>query len=362
VSNEGSDRSVRLVGVTKRFDDVMAVQPMDLDVGDGELVVLLGPSGCGKTTVLRMIAGLEEPTAGEIFIGGRCVTDLEPASRDIAMVFQNYALYPHMTVRTNLGFGLKMRKVGESEIARRVERATELLGLGGLLERRPAQLSGGQRQRVALGRAIVREPRVFLFDEPLSNLDARLRVEMRNELAALHSRLETTMIFVTHDQVEAMTLGQRIAVMNAGRLQQFAEPLDVYRKPANLFVARFIGTPSINTVEGKISHDGGKPTFGCDDFVIPIEPSTPAGSATLAIRPEAITLVDADTGGADLTSAIERLEPLGNEVLVHVIAPAGTRWVVRVEAERELVSDARVGIRLDRSRIHLFGEDGRRVT
>jgi ABC-type sugar transport system ATPase subunit len=350
VSIAGGDRSVRLVGVTKRFDEVTAVHPMDLEVGDGELVVLLGPSGCGKTTVLRMIAGLEEPTAGEIFIGGRSVTDLEPAVRDIAMVFQNYALYPHMTVRTNLGFGLKMRKLNGSDIAKKVERATDLLGLGGLLERRPAQLSGGQRQRVALGRAIVREPRVFLFDEPLSNLDARLRVEMRNELAALHSRLETTMIFVTHDQVEAMTLGQRIAVMNAGRLQQFAEPLEVYREPANLFVARFIGTPSINTVEGEVVRDGGTPTFRCGNFTIPVGPSAPAGATTLAIRPEAITLVDADAGDADLATTIARLEPLGNELLVHVVGPAGMRWVVRVEADREL-----------RGGVHLFREDGTRV-
>ncbi len=355
------DRSVRLAGVAKRFNDITAVHPLDLDVGDGELVALLGPSGCGKTTVLRMIAGLEEPTAGDIFIGDQSVVDLEPAARDIAMVFQNYALYPHMTIRANLGFGLKVRRVGAHEIAQRVERASGLLGLDGLMDRRPAQLSGGQRQRVALGRAIVREPRVFLFDEPLSNLDARLRVEMRSELAALHARLEATMIFVTHDQVEAMTLGQRIAVMRAGELQQYAEPLEVYRQPANLFVARFIGTPSINTVEGTVQQDRGGPTFRCDDFLLPVEPSAPAGPTTLAIRPEGITLVGADAGDVDLATIITRLEPLGNELLVHVEGPGGTQWVVRVEADRELSADSRLGLRLDRARVHLFGKNGERV-
>src|SRR5687768_10301537 len=247
--------NVRLHGVRKIYQDGghVAVHGVDLEVADGEFVVLVGPSGCGKSTTLRMIAGLESITAGSLYIGDRLVNDVPPKDRDIAMVFQNYALYPHMSVRENLAFALRLRKLPQSEIDRRVQRAADTLGLEQVLDRKPRQLSGGQRQRVAVGRAIVREPAVFLFDEPLSNLDAKLRVQTRREIAKLHRDLGATMIYVTHDQVEAMTLGDRIVVMNAGRVQQVDTPLALYDRPANRFVAGFIGSPAMNFIEGAIA-------------------------------------------------------------------------------------------------------------
>ena len=344
---------VRLVGLTKRFGDVTAVAPLDLAVEPGELVVLVGPSGCGKTTVLRMIAGLEAPTAGQVWIGERDVSAVEPAHRDIAMVFQSYALYPHMTVRENLAFGLRMRRIPGAEVGRLVARAACVLGLEGLLDRKPGQLSGGQRQRVALGRVIVREPRVFLFDEPLSNLDAQLRAEMRHELADLHRRLAATMVFVTHDQVEAMTLGGRIAVLRDGVLQQYAAPLEVYQRPANLFVARFVGTPEINWADGRTGGpaDG---AFRCEAFSVTVGRATSGGSVTLAVRPEDIAVVGPEDSHADLVVEVNRLEPLGNELLVYVTRDPGLRWVVRARADWPGRAGERVGLRLDRARVHLF--------
>ena len=273
--------------VSKVFSGgVVAVDDVSLTIGSGEFLVLVGPSGCGKSTLLRMIAGLEEVTAGAISIGGRDVTELPPRNRDIAMVFQSYALYPHMTVRQNLGYGLKVRKTPKHEIAERVTRAAELLGLDELLDRKPAALSGGQRQRVAMGRAIVREPQAFLMDEPLSNLDAKLRVSMRAQLAALHGRLETTTIYVTHDQIEAMTLGQRVAVMRDGRIQQVDTPQELYARPTNLYVAAFIGSPAMNLVEAEV--DGGQIRFG--GYAIPLPAAdcgASAGRVVVGIRPEA---------------------------------------------------------------------------
>src|SRR6187397_2714529 len=248
---------VRLRKVFKRYDVVEAVRGIDLDIADHEFVVLVGPSGCGKSTTLRMIAGLEDITDGEIFIGARKVNEVEPRDRDIAMVFQDYALYPHMSVYDNMAFGLKMRKFEKAEIGKRVKEAADILGIGELLKRKPRQLSGGQRQRVALGRAIVRHPRVFLFDEPLSNLDAKLRVQMRVELKRLHLRLGTTAIYVTHDQVEAMTLGDRVVVMKDGVVQQVGEPLELYGRPANRFVASFIGSPAMNFAEVSVAQSNG---------------------------------------------------------------------------------------------------------
>jgi multiple sugar transport system ATP-binding protein len=351
----GSDTTtgVRLRGIEKRFDDVAAVRSFDLDIDNGELVVLLGPSGCGKTTVLRMIAGLEEPTSGTIEIGDREVTDLEPADRDVAMVFQNYALYPHMTVEQNLGFGLKMRRLQRSEIDSRVSRAAQVLGLDTLLPRRPGQLSGGQRQRVALGRALVREPRVFLFDEPLSNLDARLRLEMRAEIARLHQQLRTIMIYVTHDQVEAMTLGQRIAVMRDGLLQQYAPPLEVYRSPANLFVARFIGSPPINTVAGEVVDRTSHSVFVAPAIEVPLDGCAFSGRATLGVRPESIAIAS-DVHDVDFVAQVQRLEPLGNELLVYLECPADCNWVARVDPEYQCSPGEQVGVRLDRTRLHVF--------
>lgn len=354
---------VRLEGLTKRFGDVTAVHPLDLEVERGELLVLLGPSGCGKSTVLRMIAGVAEPTAGSVHIGRRRVDGLEPADRDVAMVFQSYALYPHMTVRDNLSFGLRMRKTPAARREEKVAWAASLLGLEELLERRPGQLSGGQRQRVALGRAMVREPSVFLFDEPLSNLDARLRAEMRDEVARLHRRLDATMIFVTHDQVEAMSLGERIAVLSEGRLQQCATPLEIYNEPANLFVARFVGSPRINTVDGVLSDDGGGGVFMGAGLTLAGTLRAPAEPVVLGIRPEALELVAAGAGGeganpsgarATLASEVRRVEALGSELLVHVDGPDGEAWVARVDAEHPARPGEPVGLRLDPDRAHVF--------
>src|SRR3954454_1536679 len=277
---------ITLDEVTKEYSGgVRAVDGVSLEIESGEFLVLVGPSGCGKSTLLRMLAGLEEVTAGEIRIGEREVTALPPRDRDIAMVFQNYALYPHMTVRDNLGYGLKVRKTAKPEISNRVEQVAELLGLDELLDRRPAALSGGQRQRVAMGRAIVREPKAFLMDEPLSNLDAKLRVSMRGQLGALHARLETTTIYVTHDQVEAMTLGHRVAVMRDGRILQVDTPQALYARPANLFVAAFIGSPSMNLVDAELAD--GAVSFG--GYRIPVTGAEqPEPRRTIVgIRPEA---------------------------------------------------------------------------
>ncbi len=368
-AGEGRARPVELRGLTKQFDDVTAVHPLDLAVEPGELLVLLGPSGCGKSTVLRMIAGVEEPTAGEVLIGGEVVNDREPAERDVAMVFQNYALYPHMKVRDNLAFPLKMRGVRGDALEERVAWAARMLELDGLLDRRPGQLSGGQRQRVALGRALVREPSVFLFDEPLSNLDARLRLEMRDLIASLHGKLAATMVFVTHDQVEAMSLGQRIAVLREGRLQQVGQPLEVYARPANLFVARFIGSPPINTADGVLGHDGGGPVFLADGLTVAgAETAAQSGdSATdrpvvLAVRPEALELVDPDAGDANLRRTVRRLEPLGSELLVHMdgVGPeeaggvAPEPWVARVAPDSPVRPGQTVGLRIDGDRAHVF--------
>src|SRR5881392_3574939 len=264
---------VVLKDLNKKFDEVHAVKDVNLTIRDKEFIVLVGPSGCGKSTTLRMVAGLEEITAGEITIGDRVVNDLPPKDRDIAMVFQNYALYPHMSVYDNMAFGLKMRKFPKPEIQKRVQDAAEILGIQELLKRKPRQLSGGQRQRVAVGRAIVRHPQVFLFDEPLSNLDAKLRVQMRVELKRLHDRLETTAIYVTHDQVEAMTLGDRVVVMKDGWIQQVGEPLELYGHPANKFVAGFIGSPAMNFADGVVNEEGGALTVSNPGLRIPVSPA-----------------------------------------------------------------------------------------
>ncbi|MCC6929581.1 MAG: sn-glycerol-3-phosphate ABC transporter ATP-binding protein UgpC [Gemmatimonadaceae bacterium] len=333
---------VRLTDVAKRFDGggAAAVDGVSLDVADGEFAVLVGPSGCGKTTVLRMIAGLETPTAGRIHIGARDVTDLAPRDRDIAMVFQNYALYPHLSVRENIGFGLRMRRVEAREIAQRTARVSESLGIGELLDRRPAQLSGGQRQRVALARAIVREPAVFLFDEPLSNLDAQVRAQTRGELVRLHRRLGTTMIHVTHDQVEAMTMAQRVAVMHRGRVEQFAPPLEVYRAPATLVVASFVGSPAINCFRGRVADAGSaRATFEGAWTVHVTAP--PMADATLAVRPEHLALVAPGDGARGEVSLVE---PLGPETIVHVRLASGEDATLRTASERAPAIGEVVGV------------------
>jgi len=325
-----------LENVSKVFSGgVVAVDGVSLTIESGEFLVLVGPSGCGKSTLLRMIAGLEDATDGTISIGERDVTELPPRARDIAMVFQSYALYPHMTVRQNLGYGLKVRKTPKHEIAERVSRAAKLLGLDELLERKPAALSGGQRQRVAMGRAIVREPKAFLMDEPLSNLDAKLRVSMRAQLAALHARLATTTIYVTHDQIEAMTLGQRVAVMRDGRIQQVDTPQELYAHPANLYVAAFIGSPAMNLVEAEVRD--GRLLFG--GYAIPL-PSVdaPVGRVTTGIRPEAFEDgAFADPALPRIDVNVEVVEELGADthVLFSVAAPRVEASEVRAAAGDE---------------------------
>jgi len=355
---------------------VVAVNDVSLTIGSGEFLVLVGPSGCGKSTLLRMIAGLEDVTEGTISIGERDVTDLPPRARDIAMVFQSYALYPHMTVRQNLGYGLKVRKTPKHEIAERVSRAAELLGLADLLDRRPAALSGGQRQRVAMGRAIVREPKAFLMDEPLSNLDAKLRVSMRAQLAALHGRLATTTIYVTHDQIEAMTLGERVAVMRDGRIQQVDTPQELYARPANLFVAAFIGSPAMNLVEAETGD--GHLRFG--GFAIPLQAghAPPDGRVIAGIRPEAFedgAFADPSLPRIDVN--VEVVEELGAEthVLFSVTAPRvevgevraaageddpvfaaveGSLFTARVDPGTSAKPGKPLRLALDPSRLHYF--------
>jgi ABC-type sugar transport system ATPase subunit len=351
---------VSLRDLTKQFDDTVAVAGLDLEVTDGEFVVLVGPSGSGKTTALRLVAGLERPTRGSIFIGDREVTHVPPRDRDIAMVFQNYALYPHMTAYDNMAFGLQVRGYGKGEIEDRVKDAAGILGIGGLLHRRPGQLSGGQRQRTAVGRAIVRHPQAFLFDEPLSNLDASLRVEMRAELSQLQRRLDATILYVTHDQVEAMTMGQRIAIMNEGRLQQYAEPLEVYRAPANRFVASFIGSPSINFFEGALDTSKDGWLFKGTDFQldVPGAGAPPAGPATLGARPEDLRIGDSGT----FSALVRVVEPVGSEMYIHLLTESGTRVVARAPADTRVAVDERVAVQIPPGKVHLFSDDsGERI-
>jgi len=346
--------NVSIRQLNKKYDNGFhAVKDVNLEIKDKEFLVLVGPSGCGKTTTLRMVAGLEEITAGEIRIGERVVNDLPPMDRDIAMVFQNYALYPHKSVFANMAFGLQMRDYPKDEIQKRVREAAEILGIEALLERKPRQLSGGQRQRVAVGRAIVRHPEVFLFDEPLSNLDAKLRVQMRVELKRLHERLETTAIYVTHDQVEAMTLGTRVVVMKDGLVQQVGEPLELYGRPANKFVAGFIGSPAMNFVEVSLSGDGRWAECQGMRLQVPERLHRLGGKrVTLGVRPEALRLVN----GAEahcLATEVDVVEPLGNEILLNFRA-GGVPMVARVDPGTRVRAHDAVRFTLDPARLHFF--------
>jgi multiple sugar transport system ATP-binding protein len=345
-------------GVTKQFGDTTAVDNLTLHVGDGELLVLLGSSGCGKTTALRMVAGLEEVTSGTVSIGDRVVNDVDPKDRDVAMVFQSYALYPHLTVAKNIEFPLRQRGVDKEERATRVKRAAETLGLGTLLDRKPGQLSGGQRQRVALARAIVREPLVFLMDEPLSNLDAALRVQTRADIVELQSRLSTTTLYVTHDQVEAMTMGHRIAVMSEGKLQQVAPPEALYARPANAFVARFLGSPGMNLVEGMLV-ESGAPTGEADSrgaLSVAFAGASVRGSGpevVLGLRPEALHL--SEDGAIGATVVI--VELLGAETHVICHTETGARVIVRqsASAAKPKIGEAvRIAVDPDPASYHLF--------
>ncbi len=347
--------------------DVLAVNDVSVDIADREFIVLVGPSGCGKSTTLRMVAGLEEVTSGTIRIGERVVNNVAPKDRDVAMVFQNYALYPHMTVYKNMAFGLRMRKVPKNEIRRRVDEAAELLGIGHLLDRKPKELSGGERQRVAVGRAIVREPQAFLFDEPLSNLDARLRIQMRAEIKKLHRRLQTTVIYVTHDQEEAMTLGDRIVVMRAGAVHQCDAPLEVYDHPRDRFVASFVGTPPMNFFEGRVQARDGAVDFDTGSGVVRL-PSTLGDRLAehrdqpfvLGVRPEALSFTGGDSPGSALRMRVAVVETLGSERDVHLQTPNGVQVVARVSSRVAVAEGDDVDVFLDVSRMHVFepGEAG----
>jgi len=353
--------------VNKVYDNgFLAVRDACFTAEDKEFVVLVGPSGCGKTTILRMIAGLEEITAGEIMIGDRIVNNVLPKDRDIAMVFQNYALYPHMTVYENMAFALKLRKVSKSDIEEKVMHAANLLGIQSMLKSRPGQLSGGQRQRVALGRAIVRNPKVFLFDEPLSNLDAKLRVAMRSEIVKLHEQLENTMIYVTHDQVEAMTMADKIVVMKDGVIQQIDVPLTVYNHPANLFVAGFIGSPAINIVNGSLATTDGNLQFQADDFTLALTPSQAEILAankdkpiTFGIRPEDIYDSRFDSMAGEkrtLNVLCEIVEPLGNEYIVY-LKTQHHKFTARFDPKDLPLKGQAFPITLDMDKVHFFDAD-----
>jgi sn-glycerol 3-phosphate transport system ATP-binding protein len=349
--------SIVIKGVKKAYAKTAVVHGVDLDIASGEFIVILGPSGCGKSTLLRMIAGLEEISAGEISIDGKVVNKLEPRERGCAMVFQNYALYPHMTVAENIGYALKVAGVPKAERRLRVEATAKVVGLENFLDRRPAALSGGQRQRVAMGRAIVREPKVFLFDEPLSNLDAKLRVAMRAEIRRLHRRLGATSVFVTHDQTEAMTLGDRLVVMNAGRIEQVGTPSDVYNRPASRFVANFVGSPSMNLMEGAIDRHG---VFVYDDERrIPIPATLDARlvgqKIVLGVRAEAARLVPAGTPGS-LPATVDFVEELGAGRVVHTDLD-GLPFAVAIGELTSLQPGAPVGIAIDPADVHLFSID-----
>ena len=343
---------VTLESAVKRYGDAQVIHGIDLEIGDGEFCVFVGPSGCGKSTLLRMVAGLEETTGGSIRIGARDVTSLDPAERGVAMVFQTYALYPHMTVEENMGFGLRMNGRPRAEIRDKIAKASAILRLEPYLKRKPRALSGGQRQRVAIGRAIVRGPEVFLFDEPLSNLDAELRVEMRVEIARLHKELDATMIYVTHDQVEAMTLADKIVVLRAGRIEQAGAPLQLYRDPDNRFVAGFIGSPAMNFFEGVVE-SGAARAHGLGGVPVPV----PAGAAAVAsvevgLRPNHATI---DPEGD--SHAVELTESLGGVSYVHLNAPGGERMIVEAREDQPVPRGARVGVSFDPARAYLFDRE-----
>ncbi|MCG8357117.1 MAG: sn-glycerol-3-phosphate ABC transporter ATP-binding protein UgpC [Kiloniellales bacterium] len=346
--------NLALRNLVKAFGKTEVLHGINLEVEDGEFVVLVGPSGCGKSTLLRMIAGLEDITEGEIAIGDKVVNDVAPKKRDVAMVFQNYALYPHLTVRQNMGFSLRLRRADKALIRDRVTRAAEVLGLPPLLDRLPRQLSGGERQRVAMGRAIVRDPTVFLFDEPLSNLDAKLRVQMRTEIKALHQRLRTTSIYVTHDQVEAMTMAERIVVMNRGRVEQVGAPLELYDRPANLFVAGFIGSPGMNFIEGSLRRDGETTEVVTQDgTALPLPPGLagPDGTPVVyGVRPENLELVDEGQG---LEAEVDVIEPTGSDTLVFCRL-AGTEVCAEFKERHPFEPGQRVRLAPKLASVHLF--------
>lgn len=357
--------SVTYDHITKEFGEVVAVNDLNLAIDDKEFIVLVGPSGCGKTTALRMLAGLEEITKGEVKIGDRIVNDVPPKDRDIAMVFQSYALYPHMTVYDNMAFGLKLRKTPKQDIKRRVQEAAEILGIQDMLTRKPRQLSGGQRQRVALGRAIVREPKVFLFDEPLSNLDAKLRIAMRSEITKLHQRLQTTFIYVTHDQIEAMTMATRIAVINKGVLQQLDTPQTLYDRPDNMFVAGFMGSPAMNFFKAKIRKDANQLIVEAGSFKVPVVVEKKSYQnyvdkpVILGIRPEDIhnpAFVAPGIHSAPVEAKVDVTELMGNEINLYLLAGQDS-IVARVDPRTDFRMGDKVQVAFNMDKAHLFDPD-----
>jgi sn-glycerol 3-phosphate transport system ATP-binding protein len=351
---------VRISGVRKSFGDVAVLHGIDTTIADGEFMVLLGPSGCGKSTLLRIVAGLEQQSAGDVSIGGRVVNDVEPKDRNIAMVFQNYALYPHMSVHDNMAYGLRVRGTPRPEIERRVQEAARILELGALLQRKPRQLSGGQRQRVAMGRAIVRDPQVFLFDEPLSNLDAKLRVQMRIEIRRLHQSIRTTSIYVTHDQVEAMTLADRLIVMNAGHAEQVGAPLEVYERPASVFVAGFIGAPAMNLLRARVA--GGRAMAGAAALPLPQAAGLGEGrEIDWGVRPEHVELAPG-AADADAEVAVDLVEALGADTLVHARLADGGALTLRLPGTTRVREGDRLPLRLPPAALHAFdAASGRRI-
>ena len=351
--------SVSYKNVMKSYGDNVVIKDLNIEIADKEFVVFVGPSGCGKSTSLRMLAGLEEITAGEIWIGDRVVNDVPPKDRDIAMVFQSYALYPHMTVYDNMAFGLKLRKTPKAEIDRRVKEAAQILGLDDLLDRRPKALSGGQRQRVAVGRAIVREPAVFLMDEPLSNLDAKLRVSARAEISKLHQRLQTTFVYVTHDQVEAMTMGDRIAVLNFGDLMQIDSPRNLYESPNNMFVAGFIGSPRMNLIDAIVAAANGGFELVAGEQRVSIPPLggiSANDSVTFGARPEHIEIVD--EADADISAVVDLSEQLGGETYLYCTPEGMQQLTVHQLGQLPIERGQRIFLRFDRSSMHLFDGAG----
>lgn len=354
--------TIELVGLTKHYGETIALDDVSIQALQREFVVLLGPSGCGKSTVLKVIAGLEDATEGEVYIDGRLVNYVEPKRRNVAMVFQNYALYPHMTTERNIGFPLKMDGMPKREVAARVNDAVNLLDLGPELDRYPGQLSGGQRQRVALGRAIVRDPAAFLMDEPLSNLDALLRVQMREELMKLHQRLGRTMLYVTHDQLEAMTMADRIAVLRAGEVQQVGAPREVYASPANTFVASFVGSPQMALFEGRLERDQEGTRFSTD-FVVPLPDVSShdhGEQLTLGVRAEHVALTHPDERGA-IPATVTHVEQAGADAFVRAELPGGSTCAVRVDAGEHVEEGDRVHVVFAADKLHLFDADGQRL-
>jgi multiple sugar transport system ATP-binding protein len=355
--------AIELVGVIKRYAGTTALADINLAIEPGEFLVLLGPSGCGKSTILKIVAGLEDATEGDIYINGRFANYIRPKQRDVSMVFQNYALYPHMTVGTNLGFPLKMRGLPKADVALRVAETAALLELGDQLDKYPEQLSGGQRQRVALGRAIIREPVAFLMDEPLSNLDALLRVQMRSELLKLHRRVGKTTVYVTHDQVEAMTMANRIVILRLGVIQQIGTTHEVYARPANTFVATFVGSPQMNLFKGAIGSAGGRPAF-LGPITVPLDgrwPALGAGqSITLGIRPEDISLT-AQAEPESLVGTVDLIEAIGAENYVSLALADGATAMVRVSGKTILAEGQQVHLRFATESLHLFDADGSRI-